>query len=113
MLGISNEERRKRNICLGDAWDGRTHWPCEIDPKKDGYCPVHHPDAQKRRDARSAERQAQASKDMWRRIRAEDRMRRHARAYPKLLAEVKRLRKQLKEMSNNIPEKELKKVFKK
>lgn len=88
------KEQLERGACPGFMYD-RHLWPCSKKPVRDGYCGTHHPDAEKRRqekmEARSKVRAAQRDQQ----DKAAKEFQRRGLAYPRLMAEIKKLKQQL------------------
>lgn len=46
----SKYESINPKLCRAGVWDGYRPYQCAKPPTRDGYCGIHHPDAQKKRD---------------------------------------------------------------
>ena len=59
---MTDVERCKKHVYSQHRFDFRGH-RCRNAAKKDGYCNVHHPDAEKERDRKSSERRSAKQAD--------------------------------------------------
>ena len=95
-------DQLKRGQCPGYSYDRRL-WPCSKKPVRDGYCGTHHPDAERKREAKMAERIKKETDKMRERISAAKEHNRRALAYPKLMARIKELEAKLAPTQSDRP----------
>lgn len=91
MTSKPTKEQLARGMCPGHSYDGHL-WPCSKNPVKDGYCGTHHPKAEAKREKKKRKFMAEKMKQCDARIKAEIEFQRRGLAYPRLMAEIKRLK---------------------